>query len=376
MAASIPPTLRKAFLALSLAMLAVATGCEKAAQHQDDASASPWFEVATVADLTHVLATREPGATLAIIKDLGFDTVLLDIRSTPAARLKPWLDEAERQQMRQVVWVASPAYLPPAKTGNTAAPPSSVLHADAVIITVEHTADLDYARSLRAALDTAGSGAALIARPAAGKADKSVANDLSPPAGPFAAILSETGSLDSNSLTDWTADESPMRPSGGAQSNDQGQAATSGLATWQRLSVCNRARNPECSEDIRRLTTGLMQPPVPVIEVLDGPYWHAAYRSLIQIRRDYPFLRSGTLEWYATDPDAGALAYRITNEERQHILVAINVSDQHLELPLPFGFMAVSKIKLWASYDPTVRELVTSKPVALPARSAVVVIRD
>jgi hypothetical protein len=359
---------------LLLAALAFLYGCER---NGDSQGPRPWPETAVVAELPHLPSFEAAEATLTDLKAMGFDTVLLEARGAPRPLLQHWLDPAESMRLRTVAWMDSPKPAGAAPSGERrVAPDGHAPLADGLILTVEHPGDLASAQELHEILRESGSDTLLIARIAAHGSGNGPEPAIRLPVGLFGAILEEQASRDTLSLLD---PEDPMPPSAFAEKYQPGDAAQGeqeNLPRWQRIPHCQRSADQRCSEDMRLLVMGFIQDAAPVTGFIDEPFWRDVYASLIPLRRETPLIREGDMDWYAADDTAGVLAYRITNDRRDHVLVAVNVSHDHHELPLPFGFMAVSKIKLWASYDPRVRELVTSRPVALPAGSVVVVVKE
>jgi len=362
---------RPARVCLLLLVLSVLAACENRGQPSDAEEPTPWPQAAIVADLSALPNTQSAETALSDLHAIGFDTVLFDARVTPPSQLKQWLETAQAQQLRSVVRIGEPGEVLRNRPGDSLALPESlVTRADGLIVLVDDPTDLESARKLKAALRSTDSATSLIAQEtvehAAGGAS---------PAGVFEAMLLDKASQHILSLLS-PAGTPPSEFAARYQKDDTHVASGNNPAHWHLIPHCRAGNDRRCSEDIRLLVLGFLLAPAPVTGVIDGSYWRDVYASLIQLRKQTPLLRTGTVEWYAADDEAGVLAYRITNDEGQTIMVAVNLADKHHELPLPFGFMAVSKIQLWASYDPLLRELVTSRPVALPARSTVVVIRD
>lgn len=356
------------FTLLSLALLTLLAGCDNGGQTSGAQQQPPWPEAAIVADLTQPSNAGTVEATLAKLKAAGFDTVLLDARVTSAALLQRWIEAAKRQQLRTVVQIGAPEDALPGKPD---APPDlddDIAGADGIVLTLRHAGDLNYARTLRSRFTDTDAATALIAHVAPTQDSGRPVSETALPGAVFDAVFSERD--DERLLQDKT----PPAATATSLQQQSDTAFDAGLPQWQRHLRCQADDHPRCSEDVRLLVMGFMRPPVPVAGFIEGAYWHDVYESLIRLRRENPWIREGELHWYAPDAADGVLAYRIFNDSGQHVIVALNVSDSHHELPLPPGFMAVSKIRIWTAYDPTVRELVTSKPVVLPARSAVVIL--
>lgn len=364
------------FVGFMITGLAFLYGCERNGTSQDPQPDS-WPQAAVVAELSHLPSLEAAEATLADLKDMGFDTVLVGARGMPRPLYEHWLDTAKAKHLRTVAWIDLPEAAGPASSGERlAVPDEHIRQVDGLIMTIEQPGDLSAARVLREALEESGSDTVLIADVRVPGSVDGPQPAMKLPTDVFDAVLLENPSRDVLSLLDW---EDPMPPSVFADRYQLGGAAEvqqQRLARWHRIPHCRTSDAQPCSEDLRLLVMGFMQAPAPVTGLIEGPFWRDIYASLIQLRRDTPLIKDGKMEWYAADDMAGVLAFRITNDRRQHVLVALNVSHNHHELPLPSGFMAVSKIKLWASYEPRIRELVTSKPVALPAGSVVVVVEN
>jgi hypothetical protein len=88
---------------------------------------------------------------------------------------------------------------------------------------------------------------------------------------------------------------------------------------------------------------------------------------------EYPVLYTGSFEIYETSNEQGLLAYsrRIDNTRA---FIAYNLSFDIHEMPLPFGFMASTKVTVWESGDMQVRSFVTSSPILIRPFSVVVVL--
>lgn len=362
---------------LTLLSLVILYGCGDGGQAPQDPPARSWPQTATVADLSHLPADTSAAPALAKLKTIGFDTVLLDARALAPAVLQRWIGAARTQRLRSVVRTGPPRDALARKPGQAPAlRDSSVAQADGVVVTLAQSADVDDARTLQAALRGVNSGSILIADPVVHRSSGGQRPELPLPAAVFAAIISDDTGDDIDSLLNPSARLPPTPPARTNRVGDEAAANSTGLARWYPVAHCPTSGETGCSEDVRLLVIAFMQDAAPVTGVIEDTYWHDVYASLIRLRHATRTIRQGRMQWYATDEKAGVLAYRFSNDQHQHVLVAINVSDSHHDLPLPSGFMAVSKIRLWASYDPAIRELVTSRPITLPARSAVVVVDD
>jgi hypothetical protein len=356
---------RRCLVLLSLAFL---SGCEKGGDSQEAGREITWPQVAIVADLSLTPLSTPAEPLLTNLKAMGFDTVLLDARTTPTSLLAQQIRAAKLQQLYTVIRTASPADDLSGRPGETIdLQHPDMVQADGWVLTLEHPGQLEYARALRMALQAANPNVALIADMAVDRAGVGQQTAMSLPGELFDIALHVDESAGILSRTARPGENPPV---------DLNETAADGLPRWHRTPLCEASVDQPCSNDVRLLAMAFMQSAAPVTDVIEGDYWHDVYASLIKLRKSVPWIREGKMQWYAAGAEADVLAYRLISASRQHILVAINVSDRHHELPLPFGFMSVSKVRLWASYDPEIRELVTSKPILLPARSAVVVVDD
>lgn len=368
--------MRYMLTALAL-VLAVLYGCERAGDSRVSGQDTPWPQTAVVAEVSLLSSAGAVETPLADLKAIGFDTVLFDARGVSRALLDRWLEAAKSLPLRTVAWVDPPEGAGAAPSGEgRVSPDEPAPLADGLMLTLEDPGAVASARDLRQRLQESGAATLLIARVATQGSPGGTEPERGLPEGLFDAVLLEDASGDILSLL---RGDDPMPPSVFAEGYRLGagdKVLPGALSRWQRIPHCRASGDRRCSEDLRLLVMGVIQSPVPVIGFIQEPFWRDVYGSLIRLRRDTPLILDGEVEWYAVDDEAGVLAYRITNDRGHHVLVAVNVSTGHHELPLPFGFMAVSKVKLWASYDPTIRELVTSRPVALPAGSVVVVVEN
>jgi hypothetical protein len=341
-------------------------GCSEDDAEQGQQSERPWFKTAVVADMSDGLDPQSAQATLAGLAEIGFDTVLLDARSAPAGLLAQWIETAGDAHLRTVVQVA------------TTEEPDSLAGVDGIIVSIEQPAGWQAASALRSRLRAINPAILLIADIAPATSMAQGRTDLPTTAALFDAVITiEDTHLPPGDDGIQVPDSLLSAPDAATTGSDDEDAVPGvGLPAWRRLAQCQASETPPCPRDVRRLVTGLMQASPVVMGVPDEPYWREVVASLIELRQAHGSLLQTDRHWYASDTTAGVIAYRHSNDARDHLIVAINVSDANHELPLPFGFMAVSKVRLWASYDPQIRELVTSRPISLPARSAVVVTQD
>lgn len=95
--------------------------------------------------------------------------------------------------------------------------------------------------------------------------------------------------------------------------------------------------------------------------------------SVKALVNEYPVLSTGKFEIYEANNEQSLLAYsrRINNTPA---FIAYNLSFDVHEMPLPFGFMASTKVTVWESGDLQTRSFVTSSPILVRPFSAVVVL--
>ena len=83
----------------------------------------------------------------------------------------------------------------------------------------------------------------------------------------------------------------------------------------------------------------------------------------------------GAFDVYHTDEISQLLAFSVKTEERR-IYAAVNLSYDTHEMPLPLGFMASTKVKLWKSDAGELSEFVTQGTLSIAAFSTALVILE
>jgi len=97
-------------------------------------------------------------------------------------------------------------------------------------------------------------------------------------------------------------------------------------------------------------------------------------KPLVELRREYEVFNQGTLNIYATDQVSQLLAYELRRDDNRAYVIFNFSYDVHT-IPLPFGFMSSTKIKLWQSDNPTIREFVTRSQLSIrPFSSAIIIV--
>jgi len=99
----------------------------------------------------------------------------------------------------------------------------------------------------------------------------------------------------------------------------------------------------------------------------------AIVNSLDQVLRAYPVFSYGKTQVYAADDEYKLLAYQ-RSLNRTRAFIAFNHDFETHEMPLPFGFMASSKVKVWRSDQTEIVEFVTTGPLSIQAKTAVIVL--
>lgn len=97
-------------------------------------------------------------------------------------------------------------------------------------------------------------------------------------------------------------------------------------------------------------------------------------QSLSKLAQMYPAFHKGRTEIYAADNEKKLLAFsRIYKKTR--VFIAVNLSFETHEIPLPFGFMSSTKVLMWESDNIQIREFVTQSGISiLPYTSAIIIV--
>jgi hypothetical protein len=97
-----------------------------------------------------------------------------------------------------------------------------------------------------------------------------------------------------------------------------------------------------------------------------------AINSLRQLRNNYPELLNGQIEAYYANNETKVMAYSLQHGNNR-AYVAFNFSFNIQEMPLPFGFMASTKVTVWQSDDLRTSTFVTQQKLMVPAFTAMIV---
>jgi hypothetical protein len=97
-------------------------------------------------------------------------------------------------------------------------------------------------------------------------------------------------------------------------------------------------------------------------------------KSLSKLTQMYPAFHKGRTEIYAADNETKLLAFsRIYKNTR--VFIAVNLSFETHEIPLPFGFMSSTKVLMWESDNIQLREFVTQSAITIsPYTSAIIIV--
>ena len=97
-------------------------------------------------------------------------------------------------------------------------------------------------------------------------------------------------------------------------------------------------------------------------------------QSLSKLAQMYPAFHQGRTEIYAAANEKKLLAFsRIYKKTR--VFIAVNLSFETHEMPLPFGFMSSTKVLMWESDNIQIREFVTQSGISiLPYTSAIIIV--
>lgn len=103
------------------------------------------------------------------------------------------------------------------------------------------------------------------------------------------------------------------------------------------------------------------------------PKYKNYIQSLSELAKRYPALQKGRTEIYEADNQRKLLAFsRIYKQTR--VFVAVNLSFETHEMPLPFGFMASTKVVMWQSDNIKPREFVTRSAIAILPYTTVIIV--
>ncbi|MEM0912286.1 MAG: DUF3459 domain-containing protein, partial [Pseudomonadota bacterium] len=120
------------------------------------------------------------------------------------------------------------------------------------------------------------------------------------------------------------------------------------------------------------------QPGAPIISVGDVVKSDKSlvtfYQSLIALRKSYPLLTDGKVSFYEMDDENNVLAYARENKDGERIYIAFNMSSKSLKMPTPLGFMSSTKVRVWQSNFPKLREFVTQGPITMRPLTATIMI--
>jgi hypothetical protein len=95
--------------------------------------------------------------------------------------------------------------------------------------------------------------------------------------------------------------------------------------------------------------------------------------SLQALAQTFDVFEYGELRIYEANDDLGLLAYQ-RSWKNTRAFVAFNFSFDNHELPLPFGFMASTKVRMWQSDAPEIQSFVTSQALTIRPYTAVIII--
>ncbi|MFQ3208082.1 MAG: glycosidase [Glaciecola sp.] len=95
--------------------------------------------------------------------------------------------------------------------------------------------------------------------------------------------------------------------------------------------------------------------------------------SLSELALRYPTFHKGSIEIYAADNERRLFAFsRVYKNTR--VFIAINLSFETHEIPLPFDFMSSTKVLMWESDNIQLREFVTQSAISIASYTSAIMI--
>ena len=154
--------------------------------------------------------------------------------------------------------------------------------------------------------------------------------------------------------------------------SDAFSSEPSQLALEQQVSQCEQ---PLDEREATLLTTLFLTLPLGQENALLLHNFSLQKNTALQLKQALKSDVVGAFDVYHTDEMRQLLAFSVTTEERR-IYAAVNLSYDTHEMPLPLGFMASTKVKLWKSDAVELSEFVTQGPLSIAAFSTALVILD
>ncbi|OJF69987.1 hypothetical protein BK026_15060 [Alteromonas sp. V450] len=144
------------------------------------------------------------------------------------------------------------------------------------------------------------------------------------------------------------------------------------LALEQQVSQCELALD---EREMALLTTLFMTLPLDKESALLLHNFALQKNTALELTEALKADAAGTFNVYHLDEIKQLLAFSVTTEKRR-IYVAVNLSYDTHEMPLPLGFMASTKVKLWKSDAGELSEFVTQGSLSIAAFSTALVILE
>lgn len=154
--------------------------------------------------------------------------------------------------------------------------------------------------------------------------------------------------------------------------SDAFSSKPSQLALEQQVSQCEQ---PLDEREVTLLTTLFLTLPLGQDKALLLQNFSLQKNTALELKQALKSDVVGAFDVYHTDEMRQLLAFSVTTEERR-IYAAVNLSYDTHEMPLPLGFMASTKVKLWKSDAVELSEFVTQGPLSIAAFSTALVILD
>lgn len=144
------------------------------------------------------------------------------------------------------------------------------------------------------------------------------------------------------------------------------------LAFKQQGSQC---KQPLDEREIALLTTLFLTLPLDKDNALLLHNFSLQKNTALELTETLKSDAAGTFSVYHVDEIKQLLAFSVIKEKRR-IYAAVNLSYDTHEMPLPLGFMASTKVKLWKSDAGELSEFVTQGPLSIAAFSTALVILE
>lgn len=113
-------------------------------------------------------------------------------------------------------------------------------------------------------------------------------------------------------------------------------------------------------------------------EVAYNANWNAYYQSLIAIRRDFPILTTGDIEFIDINDSERVLSYARFDPDQASpkAFVIFNLANKREQIILPLSLLAYSDWTIWRSNVPVRKSSVPAETLLLEAQSSMIILLD